>query len=211
MRSILKYTVFVVLCSLFLSLTAANAQDSSNQLPPAKSDKAIKPDTSDKSKDLKVEFLDIEGWKRSEVTKYPTPELGYSVNYDSEEAVRVTIYVYNLGMTNISNDINNSVVKNEIGRAKGDIKAVAKMGYYQDVKELKNDTITLAGQTGKMKALHTVFNYSVKGKPLISEIYLLGHKNNFIKIRATYPKVEVEAENKALADFLVEIEKLLSK
>lgn len=207
MRLILKYKGFSLVCALFLLAGFVQAQNTTPPpVAPSKDSGAVIT-----SKDVTIEFPEIEGWKRSEVTKYPTPELGYSISYDSPEVGRATIYLYDLGLNNISDDVNSDVLKKEIARTKGEIIQVGQMGYYQDVKELKSDVVNLGGQTGKMKSHHAVFNYSMRGNPLISEIYVLGYKKHFIKIRATYPKVEGEGENKTLADLLAEIEKLLSK
>lgn len=199
MRLFFKVAAFSILCSLFF--VTAKAQTTSPNPPKS---------ASPASQELKIEFPDIDGWKKSEITRYPIPELGYSINYDSEDAGRVTIYVYNMGLKEIPSDVNNTMLKNEIARVKNEVKTVGNMGYYTNLKEVKDETITLGGNAGKIKALRTVFSYNLQGKPVVSEAYILGHKNHFIKIRATYPNVEGETENKALADLLVQLEKMLS-
>jgi hypothetical protein len=45
---------------------------------------------------------------------------------------------------------------------------------------------------------------------LVSEIYLFGYKNNFVKIRASRPK-EGETQNKAFAGLLAELDAHFSK
>lgn len=199
MRLFLKIAAFSIFCLLFI--VTAKAQTTSPAPP-----KSLSPT----GQELKIEFPDIDGWKKGEITRYPIPELGYSINYDSEDAGRVTIYVYNMGLKEIPSDVNDTMLKNEIARVKNEVQTVGKMGYYTNLREVKDETITLGGSTGKVKALKTVFSYNLQGKPVISEAYILGHKNHFIKIRATYPNVEGETENKALTDILVQLEKILS-
>lgn len=199
MRLFLNIAAFSIVCSLFA--VTAKAQTTTSNPPNS---------VSTASRELKIEFPDIDGWNKSEVKKYPIPELGYNVNYKSEDAGLVTIYVYNMGLNEIPSDVDNTILKNELIRVKNEIQTVGNMGYYTDLKVLKDETVNLGGSTGKIKALRTVFNYNMQGRPVVSEAYIVGHKNHFIKVRATYPKVEGETENKALADLLVELENLLS-
>ena len=146
MKSSLK-TILVIFCALFLMQTVAVAQDKSSD----KADKAAKSDTARADKESKVEFPDIDGWEKSDITKYPTAELGYSVNYESEEGGRVTVYVYNGGVKNIPDGASDKAVKNELEKAKGDIRQAGKMGYYDDIKEIKNETVTLGGAAVRLR------------------------------------------------------------
>jgi hypothetical protein len=203
MKSILK-TILVIFCSLFLTQTVAVAQDKS----PDKADKAAKSDTPSADKESKVEFPDVEGWKKS-VVRNPVAELGDMIHYDSD-AGRVTVYFYNGGLKNISDDIKSATLKDEMANAKNGIYQLGEMGIYQNVKEVKNDTVALGGASGKVKALHSLFNFSAKGQELVSEIYLFGYKNNFVKIRATRPK-QADAENKAFADLLAKLDTHFSR
>jgi len=207
MNSILRYTIFVAFCCLFIIQVAA-AQDKSPHTQP---DKTSKPITPPLTKESEIEFPDVDGWEKIGIRKYPTAELGYSVGYQSEEGGTVTVYVYNAGLKNIPSDITGKTVKSEIERAKNDIHQLGKADYYQDVKELKNDTVTLGGTAGKVKALHSLFSFKAKGQALTSEIYLFGYQNNFIKIRASRSKDAGETANKALAKLLAEIDTLFSK
>ena len=223
MRSIFKYTLLAVFCCLFLMQIEITAQDNGKATPAEKPDKTKKTDKTDKTdktvdgvapvtlKDLAVDFPDVEGWNRDEIQKYPSEELGFSVNYESEEGGRVTIYVYTGGKKNIPDDLNDKILKNELNSARGEIRKVADMGYYQDVKEIKNDTVALGGAGGKVKSLRALYNLSAGGRNLTSEIYLFAHRNRFIKIRATRPRDKDENGNKAVAMLLAEIDVMFAK
>jgi hypothetical protein len=200
MRMIFRFTVLAIFCSLFLLQTTATAQ------PPGGKSESSKTTTR-----TEIEFPDIDGWEKGEIQKFPTAALGYSIGYQSNYGDIITIYVYNGGQTKIPNDINDKILKNEIEKAKNDIIQAGKAGYYENVKEIKNDTVTLGGADGKIKALHTLFNFKLRGQDVDSEIYLFGYRNNFIKIRATRPKAEKNTENKFLTSFLAEIEKVFSE
>ena len=206
MKSILK-TVLVAFCCLFLMQAVAVAQDK----PSDNVDKTAKPSRPDKTgsdKESKFEFPDVEGWTKTEAGN-SMADLGNIVHYDSDNG-RVTVYFYNGGLKNISDDIKSGTLKSEMENAKNGIRQLGEMGLYQNVKEVKNDTVTLGGASGKVKALHSLFSFSAKGQELVSEIYLFGYKNNFVKIRASRPK-DAGTENKAFAGLLAELDTHFSK
>ena len=220
MRSILKYAVLAVFCSLFMMQSVAVAQDKSTQSgKPEKAEKTEKVEKTEKTidglapvtlKDLIVEFPEVEGWERSEIQKYPTEELGFSINYESKQGGRVTIYVYNGGKKNIPDGSSDKIIKDELMNAKNEIRRTADMGYYENLKELKNETVTLGGESGKVKALRTLYNFSAGNTDLTSEIYIFGHQNRFIKIRATRPKETGETGNKMVENLLAEVAAMFS-
>lgn len=137
-----------------------------------------------------IVFPVVEGWEQGDKATYPSAELGYSIPYQSETGGIVTVYVYNGGLTKIPDGIDDSSVKNEIKKAENDIKAYGEAGYYQDVKLIKSETVTLGGTGGSLKALYSLFSFKVRGAAVDSEIYLFGYKDQFIKIRATRAKVK---------------------
>jgi len=211
MRSISKYNIFIIFFAFLIMPVAASAQVNPTETPSAKTEKTNKSTVPLTLKDLSIDFPDVDGWERSVIQKYPTAELGYSINYESVEGGRITIYVYNGGKKNIPSDITDKTVKNEMKNAKSEIQQVSKAGYYQDVKEIKNDTVTLGGTAGKIKALHSLFNFSVRGQNLTSEIYLFSYQNDFIKIRATRSREDDKIENKAVSKLFAELDALFSK
>jgi hypothetical protein len=163
------------------------------------------------TKETGIVFPDVDGWEKSEIRTYPTAELGYSLAYQSREGGTVSVYVYNAGLKSIGNGVTDNAVKEEIEHAKDDIRTIAKMGVYQDVKEIKDETITLGGTAGKVKSLYSLFNFKLKGDVMTSEIYLFGYNNNFIKIRATRPKAAEGTTNAALVKLLATLDTMFSK
>ena len=192
MRSIFKTTIFVILCGLFMMQSDVSAQKSKQGV-----------------NDKELKFPVVEGWEMSEKTVYPTPELGYSVAYDSELGGTVTIYVYNGGLKKIPDSIEDKILTSQMDQAKSDIKQYGKLGYYENVKEINNGTVMVGGLSGKVKALHSSFNFTIKGRDVDSEIYLFGYQNNFVKIRATRP--QSEGDNKALTTLLSKIDAMFAK
>ncbi|MEZ5429412.1 MAG: hypothetical protein R2747_24395 [Pyrinomonadaceae bacterium] len=192
MRSFLKLSVFSIFCGLLLASSAVLAQ-------------------TDADRGVEVEFPEIEGWEKGEITTYPTAQLGYSIVYQSAEGGTVTIYVYGGGVSKIADGIDDKNVKNEIKKAKNDIVLIGERGIYKNVKEIKDDTVTLGGRDGKVKALYSLFNFEIQGRQVDSEIYLFGYHNNFIKIRATRAKSKNNEPNEAITTLLAEIDKLFSE
>jgi hypothetical protein len=222
MRTILKFTILTILAVLFLTPVFVSAQEKTDpgSAKPRKTDDSITVKIPPAAKQTEektsgatnegIEFPEIKDWERDSITTFPDPALGYSIGYESDEGGRVTIYVYNGGLKKIPQDINEKVIKEEIERAKNEIIQIGKMGIYQGVKELKNDTVTLGGASGKVKALRSLFYFKVKGEEVDSEIYLFSYKNNFIKIRSTRPKSEKGTENKAILNLLAELDKIFA-
>jgi hypothetical protein len=223
MRIILKFTILTILSVVFLTPALVSAQEKTDPgsakekkkddsitvtIPPAA--KKTEEKTTPSNNDEGIEFPEIKGWERGDIRTFPSAALGYSIAYQSPDGGAVTIYVYNGGLKTVPSDVNDKAVKAEIDRAKNEITQIGKMGIYEGVKEVKNDTVTLGGTNGKVKALRSLFYFKVRGDEVDSEIYLFSYKNNFIKIRSTRPKSENGAENKAFSDLLADIDKLFA-
>jgi len=222
MNSVFRYMILTVFCGLFALHSTAAAQDDSSGSPTGKPSKIEKTEKTEKVtkkpnglasvtlEDLAVNFPEVEDWEQSEIQKYPTEDLGFSIDYESSEGGKVTIYVYKGGQKQIPDDISDKIIKNELNKAKGEIQKVADMGYYDNLKEVKNDTVTLGGTSGKIKSLHTLYNFSARNQNLASEIYIFGHKNRFIKIRATRSRNNNESGDKMVAELLAELDTFFS-
>lgn len=152
----------------------------------------------------------IAGILRGNVTDFEekSPGLGVSVAYD-RPGITATVYIYTLGLRSIPNDLSSPIFKNHLAQVIQDIYKVEKMGYYKSViKAAEGMTFLRADKTGP-QALFASFSYVQNGTERLSKIYLLGHKQHFVKIRFTYDKsVQAQAEEKltaflnAMADML---------
>lgn len=155
-------------------------------------------------------FPEIEGWEKGDRTTYPKPELGYSVGYKSSAGGTVTVYVYNGGIKNLSDSLTDRTVVGQMNQAKKDIHRYGELGYYDDVKEIKSETVKLGGASGTRESLYSLFNLKIRGTEATSEVYLFTYKKNFIKIRATRRKDLEGVENKAVASLMSELDRLFS-
>ena len=162
-----------------LSSAIAHAQNPVASPSPLKLERATKFDGN-------VTFPEVDGWALSEKTQYPTPDLGYSVNYESP-AARITIYVYTGGRLTIPNSLL-GVVAEEMKGTQAGINTIVERGGYESAKELKNESVTLGGKNGKVKSLHVQYDLRAGGRELDSHIYLFPYNNYFVKLRMTGPK-----------------------
>ena len=63
-----------------------------------------------------------------------SPGLGVSVSYD-RPGITVTVYVYNLRLKSIPDDLSSPIFKNHFAQVMNDIYQVEKLGYYKSVKK----------------------------------------------------------------------------
>ena len=199
MKNFLRFCALSILVLSGAAFAQAQAKPSPTPTPspsPVKIERTTKFDGN-------VEFPKVNGWALTPKHAYPTPELGYSVNYESPEGGRVTVYVYSGGRKTIPNDLT-GVVADEMNRAKGDIQAAVNAGMYENAKVLKSETINFGGPNGRVKALYASYDLAARGNQLHSEIYLFPYQNYFVKIRATRPRSLANSE--AVAELLSELD-----
>lgn len=158
---------------------------------------------------LEITFPEVENWEQSEVTTYPQAELGYSVSYDREGGSRVTVYVYNGGRTSIPDKLDGAIA-DQLASAKEEIKMVAEMGVYKNVKETKSNVKTLAKTGGKVAVVHAAFTLEARGTKLNSSIYVFPFKNHFIKLRITSPIENDESFDADLDALLTALDKMFA-
>lgn len=208
----LGFRPLLVLAFFALFITSIQAQDkpATPQATPPKIEPAKPADKMVRTTpfDGNVEFPEVDGWELSEKHKYPTAQLGYSVNYESPTGGRVTVYVYNGGRKSIPSSLTGVVVE-EMDRAKNDIKAAVDAGAYESAKLRKSESITLGGIAGNLKILYTSFDLVARGNKLHSEIYLFPYQNYFVKIRAT--RTKANEKSPAITALFSEIDALFLK
>ncbi|MDP3259621.1 MAG: hypothetical protein Q8M34_03410, partial [Thermodesulfovibrionales bacterium] len=154
----------------------------------------------------------VEGIIIGNVTDFEgkNPGLGVSVPYD-RQGITVTVYLYTLGLRSISDDLASPSLKEHFNQVIQDIYKVEKLGYYKFVnKTAEGITFFRADKTG-LQALFASFSYVQNGVERLSKVYLLGHKQHFVKIRFTYDKsVQAQVEEKLTA-FLNTMADMLEK
>ena len=125
--------------------------------------------------------------------------------------ITVTVYLYTLGLRSISSDIASPILKDHFNQVIQDIYKVEELGYYKNVKNLAQGTTFLKQDNTGPKALFASLSYVQSGTDRLSKLYLLGHKNHFVKIRFTYDKAVQKYSEETLKQFLNEIGAMLQR
>ena len=160
-----------------------------------------------------LEFPDtIAGMMKGNVTDFEKkhPGLGVSIGYNGP-GITVTIYLYNLGLKSISNDVAAPIQQKHFNEAVQEVYWAGKKGYYRSLKELGKGTTFLGSNHVGPKALFASFNYIQNGIERLSKLYLTGYENHFLKIRFTYNKVVRTQAEETQTRFLGEIGKMLEQ
>jgi hypothetical protein len=165
-----RYAV-AALCFLLLSLTPSLAQQS--DAPPAT---------------LDVKWPKVEGWELIDPRPLPK-ESGpgaYSVAYGSRAPhITVTVYVYNRGLARIPDDLTDPAVRREFDGSREAIREAQRRGMYQEATEEESKPATLGLSDAGANALYTRFRLKIQDRQTVSELYVLPHKNHFVKVRIT--------------------------
>ncbi len=147
----------------------------------------------------KIDFPEVKGMTRGKVQTFPQAELGYSVAYNAPGFV-ASVYVYNLGLKKIPDGTKSDEVKDEIKRAVRDLDLAKQQGLYKSVKEVgKQETVTLGKGKGAPSILRQRFEVERKDGAKLSEVYVTGYKNHFVKIRITHDPDDKMAADKIAA------------
>lgn len=146
----------------------------------------------------KIEFPDVKGFTRTKTTVFPQARLGYSLGYDTP-GLTVTVYVYNNGRKEIPAGAKSDAVKEEMKATVDTLELARKQGLYKSVKEVgEEETVTLGTGKDAPAALRRKFELEQpKLGTRLSETYLTGYKDHFVKLRVSYnPEDKAEAEKK---------------
>jgi hypothetical protein len=144
----------------------------------------------------KIDFPEVKGLTRGKVKTYPQAELGYSLSYDAPGFV-VTVYVYDRGIKKIPDGAKSDEAKDEMKRLAEELDLVVKQGIYKSVKEVgKEETVPFGKGKDAPSALRRRFEIERKDGVKLSEGYITGYKNHFVKIRITHDPDDKEAPKK---------------
>jgi hypothetical protein len=158
---------------------------------------------------LKLPFPDVKGWDRSKPRALPGD--GYSVAYNSDEKIAVTVYVYNRGLERIPDDLDGKEVKRELTGAKEAILEAKRRGIYDEVQEEKSGEATLGSLKDAPKMLYARYLLKIDKQENLSEIYVFPYRNHFVKLRITRSAKGPETAQASLDRLCAELSKMLAK
>lgn len=178
MRRMLR-VLFTIATATFLSFNVAGQVR--QETKPA-------PDSSNASKDQSTttrEFPIVKGWSRGEVSPIPNEIDGSVAGYQFSGAT-ATLFVYSRP-GKIENKLDGSV-KEEFDVAIEAIQIVANTGLYEDLKKLRKDEVKVAGKLGKIKSLHALLSFRLRGEAKLTELFVFPYKGKIVKLRVTRPE-----------------------
>ncbi|QJW96850.1 hypothetical protein [Frigoriglobus tundricola] len=147
----------------------------------------------------KIEVPDVKGLTRRNIQTYSEAGLGYSVGYNAP-GFGATVYAYNRAIETIPAGAASEVVKNEVKRAADEIDLARQQGAYKSVKELgMEETVRLGKAEDAPAALRRRYEIEWKDGTRLSEAYVTGYKNHFVKIRITHAPDDKTAPEKIAA------------
>jgi hypothetical protein len=157
------------------------------------------------------QFPELIGFSKGKKDTYGDPALGYSMSYFSRDGMAITVYVYNGGHPTIPEGTASQLVQEEQKSAAGEIYEMGRLGKYGDVKQTVHDEVRLGTSAKAPRALHIGFTLTKEGVKKVSDLYIVGHKNNFVKIRSTRNLSTREKTAGKLSYVLGKIGTMLSK
>ncbi len=80
------------------------------------------------------------GWTREEPQALPPEDDGFTVAYEHESGLSVTLYQFTRGLNSIPSDVNSEIVQEEMRKAQSGIEQAVEFGYWEAAKQvdLKN-------------------------------------------------------------------------
>jgi hypothetical protein len=138
------------------------------------------------------------------VEEYDDVRYGVAVKY-SAIGVAATLFVYNAGLKAIPSGVESPIHKDALDMAVNDIKAVSRQGQYQDVVFRQTEIADLAVSGTVHRARHVYLSYTSDGNSWHSHIFVLGYRNQLIKLRFSYVdglKTTGEEQLKVLTNWL---------
>ena len=151
------------------------------------------------------------------VSTYDKPEMGVSVRYAAPGFFKADVYVYNAGMKNLGTGIKAEAVRPHFTELQDVLSIMEKRGRYKDVKKLNEQETTLVAGAEKIPALMASYEYSeaadnqtgeYAGKR-VSYILVTAYKDNFLKLRFTFPEKDKEKGEELLKKLQADLGGLL--
>jgi hypothetical protein len=131
----------------------------------------------------KIELATPDGWARTEPRPLPPSDNGFTVGYEHESGLAVTLYQFTRGLAVIPVELDSTAVQEEMQHAKSGIEQAVQLGYWQAAKEVESGVVPLGDSP--QKALWSRYHLTENGVTRVSDIYVWSHANTFFKLRCT--------------------------
>ena len=160
---------------------------------------------------FKMEFPEVEGWRHGEKRPLPSETGAFSVAYNSDNGIAVTVYVYTRGHRDIPPGVNSDLIRKEFADSKAGIQEAKRLGLYKSVVEKSSGEARLGDGPKAPLALHASYLVETARGEAKSDLYVMVYRGRFIKFRCTRPAGDNAAREKSLARLLSKFGAALSE
>lgn len=207
-----KFTISVCLCLLFLCICGCGGPGAVSPGSPDQESASRRQQLLDEAvrrerdaqhtipPEPQIELVTPSGWSKTETRALPPEDHGFTVAYEHESVLAVTLYQFTRGLNAIPDDVNSPLLNEEMQQAKNGIEQAVQLGYWQSAKETEFKIVKLGDS--KQQALCSKYHLAVDDMVLASDIYIWAKKNTFFKIRCTSRSEDV-LSNQAVLDPLL--------
>jgi hypothetical protein len=150
----------------------------------------------------------VDGFTRGQPIVYKDRSLGYSVGYSHEE-ISATVYVYNQNRAKIPAGPDSDTVKAEMLDAISAVEANKGNGAYRSINPIAEKIVPLGTGVLTPQFRWKQYHVELKSGPAVTELFLTGYKDHFVKLRVTYLSAKAAANRKALKPLLDALGKAL--
>lgn len=144
-----------------------------------------------------------QGWNVSKRRELPPADEGFSVAYDHESGMAVTLYQFTRGRRNISNDLESGPILEEMINAQKAIQTAVELGYWDDADKIEQKIVSLG--KSPQKARWCRFRLKSGGRELDSDLYVWAFDDAIFKIRCTGTDLDTPAAKEILNGLFTEI------
>lgn len=148
----------------------------------------------------KITLATPPGWTRSPLRALPADDNGFSVGYDHDSGLTVTLYQLTRGLKSIPDDVNSRVLDDEMIRAKSGIEQGIQLGFYESANEQESRIIPLGDSEQKSRWCR--YQITVDGGKVTSEIFLWARDNTIFKLRITSRSADTATDQQILRPLL---------
>jgi hypothetical protein len=125
--------------------------------------------------------------------------LGKAIGYRSRGGAVATFYIYDRDLPVVPTGTDSRLVRSELERCKAAL-VEFRTGQGWDVREVSQQIVPLGSGENAPSVLCVTYELQHHGRVLLSQLYLMGHQNKFLKIRTTYP-----ADNQAVCEEEIDV------
>lgn len=150
----------------------------------------------------KINWPDVKGLERKEPTVFKDKKLGYSIAYLADGTI-ILAFVYNLDLPAVPTGAAADAIKAEMYESLLALEGNRANGRYKSIQPLDEKVVPFGTSKTAPQLRRKRYDIEIaKEGPAVTELYLTGYKNYFIKLRATYPTDDRAKGEKHVADFL---------